>query len=268
MLRGVFKMGENDLDVEHIREQLKYLIQVKNARQIIKIIAEMIVQKILPLEAIYDLIGELLGENLEYFMQKMYPKLIKKLGNLSSSLNLSELEKYILEKYSFFSGELLLTSFNGKVVQKDTQVNGRVYLTNYRIIAQGKFGPTPGSTMAAAGAGSSMGGQSGTNIGMAIGLNDYIQKRVQKQLQNVMAQSSLQNNPCFGYQYPIMDTYNVYRKKKNVKYRVNIEFEKHGKIKRKTLKMSIVPKKTFTESSNEFSNRRNENLATVLDNLK
>ena len=65
-----------------------------------------------------------------------------------------------------------------------------------------------------------------------------------------------------------MDTYNVYRKKKNVKYRVNIEFEKHGKIKRKTLKMSIVQKKTFTESSNEFSNRRNEHLATVLSNLK
>lgn len=113
-----------------------------------------------------------------------------------------------------------------------------------------------------------MGGQSGTNIGMSIGLNDYIQKRVQKQLQNVMTQKGIQNNPCFGYQYPIMDTYDVYRKKKNVKYRVQIEFEKHGKIKRKTLKMSIVPKKTYTESSSDYSKRRNENLTTVLDNLK
>jgi hypothetical protein len=101
-----------------------------------------------------------------------------------------------------------------------------------------------------------------------MGLNDYIQKRVQKQLQNYMDHKALQNNPCFGYQYPIMDTYDVYRKKKDVRYRVNIEFEKHGKTKRKTLKMRIIPKQNFNESSSEFSKRRNEHLTTIINNLK
>lgn len=267
-------MGENELDVESVRENLKYLMQVQNRRQIIKTIEDIIVQKKIPYQAIYDLIGELLVDNSEYFMQKIYPKLYKKLSYLSYSVNLSELEKYILEKYSFFSGETLLAAFNGKVIQKDTQVAGRVYLTNYRIIAQGKFGSTPGSTFAAigagasAGAGSSTGGQTSSNIGIALGLNDYIQKRVQKQLQNVMDHKALQNNPCFGYQYPIMDTYDVYRKKKDVRYRVNIEFEKHGKTKRKTLKMRIIPKQKLNESSSEFSKRRNEHLTTIIANLK
>ena len=261
-------MGENELDVESIREKLSYLMQVQNMRQIIKIIEDIIVQKIIPLEVIYDLIGELLVENSEYFMQKAYPKLYKKLSYLSSSIDLSELEKFILEKYSFFSGESLLTSFNGKVIQKDTQVNGRVYLTNYRIIAQGKFGPTPGSTFAAIGAGSSTGGQTSSNVAFTMGLNDYIQKRVQKQLQNYMDQKALQNNPCFGYQYPIIDTYNISHNKKDVRYRVNIEFEKYGKTKRKTLKIRIIPKQKFNEPSGEFSKRRNENLTTLLDNLK
>lgn len=261
-------MGENELDVESVRENLKYLMQVQNRRQIIKTIEDIIVQKKMPYQAIYDLIGELLVDNSEYFMQKIYPKLYKKLSYLSYSVNLFELEKYILEKYSFFSGETLLTSFNGKVIQKDTQVAGHVYLTNYRIIAQGKFGPTPGSTFAAIGAGSSASGQTSSNVAFAMGLNDYIQKRVQKQLQNYMDHKALQNNPCFGYQYPIMDTYDVYRKKKDVRYRVNIEFEKHGKTKRKTLKMRIIPKQKFNESSSEFSKRRNEHLTTIVTNLK
>ena len=53
-------MSENDFNVGNMRQQLKNLIQYKKARQIVKMVAEVIIQKIIPDVTIYDLIGELL----------------------------------------------------------------------------------------------------------------------------------------------------------------------------------------------------------------
>ena len=65
-----------------------------------------------------------------------------------------------------------------------------------------------------------------------------------------------------------MGVYDIYRKKKNINYRVDIDYEKGNKIKTKRLKMRIVPKQGFSESTKEFNNRRNINLNDISTNLR
>jgi len=263
-------MSTTEFNPDALKEEIKNLIRQERKGNAVKMIVNIAASQKLLDKEFYDLVGEVIRFNQQYFMEKMYPKFYKNISRLFNSNQMYEMEQYILEKFSFYSGEKLLDSFNGKTVQKDTQVAGRVYLTNYRIIAHGKFGPTPGSSLAAAGAGAAggTGSQTGTNIGASMALNEYIQKRVQKRLQEYMSHESSEGKSCFGYQYPIIDSYNVARKAKNLSYRVDIEFEKKGKLKRKTLKMKIVPKKELAETSNVFNNRRKQNLTLIENNLK
>ena len=260
------------INPEHLKENIKSLMHQKQKRQLRKILSDTVIYRRLPKNEINDLIGELLLIDALFFMEDIYPKFHKNISNYYNFNDMYEMERYILEKYSFFAGEKIITCFKGKTIQKDTQVAGRVYLTNYRIIAHGKFGPTPGSSFAAAaiGSGSSTGagGTQGANVAFYMGLNDYIQRKVQKQVQELMDTNAPQNNPCFGYQYPIMGVYDIYRKKKNINYRVDIDYEKGNKIKTKRLKMRIVPKQGFSESTKEFNNRRNINLDDISTNLR
>ena len=188
-------MSATEFNADALKEEIKTLIKQQRKGQVVKMIVNTATSQKLPDKEFYDLIGEIIHFNQQYFMNKIYPKFYKNISRLFNSNQMYEMEQYILEKFSFYTGEKLIDCFKGKTVQKDTQVAGRVYLTNYRIIAHGKFGPTPGSSLAAAGAGSGSstgaGHQTGTNIGAAMALNDYIQKRVQKQLPHAGARRAL-----------------------------------------------------------------------------
>ncbi|MFW9988547.1 MAG: hypothetical protein ACFFC3_07815 [Candidatus Odinarchaeota archaeon] len=267
-------MNEMIINPENLKEKAKSLMHQKQKRRLRKILTDKVLYRSLPKKEIYDLIGELLLIDALFFMEDIYPKFHKNISNYYNYNEMFEMERYILENYIFFAGEKIITCFKGKTIQKDTQVVGRVYLTNYRIIAHGKFGPTPGSSFAATaiGSGSSTGSGAsstqGANVALYMGLNDYIQKKVQKQVQELMNINTPHNNPCFGYQYPIMGVYNIIRKKKKINYEVDIEYEKGNRIKIKRLKMRIVPKQGFSESTKNFNNRRNRNLDQIAENLK
>ena len=70
---------------------------------------------------------------------------------------------------------------------------------------------------------------------------------------------------CYGYQYPIMEAFNINKTKKLVKYWVKIEYQKGNRIKRKTLKIKVIPKRVYSESKIDFKNRKNIILQTIIE---
>ena len=257
-------MAESNLD--NLKNILKSAIKIGNKREIVSILKNILDSESLSNEDFYDLIGFLLIENPEYFMNKFYKFFLKKILWRFNSAKLGEMEEYILKKYSFFEGEELLTSFKGRIIQKDTQVTGRVYLTNYRVIAHGKFGPTTMSSIGAAGAGMAGGGsgtQGSTMAGASMAVNSTIQQYLQKKLQGIMKQNSQTNKSCYGYQYPIMNAFYIVRKKKSFNYRVNLEYKKGNRTKTAKLKLKIIPKQELGELKLDFNNKRKEVLDLV-----
>ncbi|MHA1148587.1 MAG: hypothetical protein ACTSR8_10120 [Promethearchaeota archaeon] len=192
------------------------------------------------LEKLYDLIGYACFTDQSFFMEKLYWPLYKFLKRALTANALYEMEKYLLSKFTLFPGEQIIITFNGRVVQNDNQVKGRIYLTKYRLIAQGKWGPTAASSMAwgAAMSGGGAGSQGG-QVGVGLAINYSIQKAIQKQVQESMGKNF--SKACFGYQYPISNHYSLRRSRKNVKYRVDVEVRKRNKYKRKVLKMKVIP---------------------------
>ncbi|MFX1259718.1 MAG: hypothetical protein ACFFAN_17840 [Promethearchaeota archaeon] len=259
-------MAESAFDLTNLKEKLKSLIKYGKKREILNLLKKILTNKDLSNEQFYDLIGVLLLENHKYFMNKFYKSFQKQFQKDFSPEKLCEIEQYILKKYSFFEGEEFLKSFKGRVIQKDNQVTGRVYLTNYRVIAHGKFGPTALSTMGAIGTGLAVGGpsQGSTFAGGFVAFNIGVQKQVQKKLQEVMGQYFQTEKPCFGYQYPIINAFKIIRKNKSVNYRVNLEYQKGNRTKTTNLKIKIIPKQESGEKSSDFNIRRNEILDLVL----
>jgi hypothetical protein len=185
-------------------------------------------------------------------MDKVYSKIYKMLESHFSTHDLFELEPAIMKKYTFYPTESIAMGFHGRVVQDDNQVKGRIYITDFRLIAHGKFGPTALSSIgAAAAAGSAAGG----SVAFGLGMNDYIQNKIMKKIQESMGEK-FGKRYCFGYQYPIIEAFGINRKKNSIKYRICVEVDKtfgSGK-KQKTLKMKIKPDHKRDEILNFLEN--------------
>jgi len=93
----------------------------------------------------FNIVGETFNLNPEFFMKELYKSFRKKMGKLIGDEKLKEMEKYILEKYYLHEGEQIFLEFNGNFVQnkKMTQPifldSASIFITNDRIIAQGKL---------------------------------------------------------------------------------------------------------------------------------
>lgn len=94
----------------------------------------------------YDFIGEVFKLNPEFFMKNIYREMLS--GKPFRKIHLMEMEKNIIEKFCLYEGEQILYECNGKIEESTTMkarepikasVEGRIYVTNYRIIAHGKF---------------------------------------------------------------------------------------------------------------------------------
>lgn len=230
---------------QDLKNKIKYLIENKKKGKLLKIFKKNMRNSSSPtLNAVQKLIVEAITINFEYFNEKIYPRIIKKLNRTFCYNDLLKLEKDILEKYCLYDNEKILTIFKGKMLQGHNYVKGRIYLTQYRIFAQGSLKITAGSSiiwMVAIG---------GMNVtGMLIGyfINKGIQTNIRKFVQKSIGGQFNKEKLCYGYQYPILNAYNIKKSNKFIKYWVNIQVDKKGKIKTKRLKIKI----TTNENSEE-----------------
>ncbi len=265
-------MTETQLYLDGIQLRLNVLMSESKKRSILKTLEELFNTALnsnynISLNQVYNIVAGVFNTAPEYFMRKIYKSFNKLITNLLSDEKILELEKYVLKLISLLPDEEFISIFPGKLIQNDSQVKGRIYLTNYRVLALGKWGATALSMFGAAAIGSST-GSGGSNVAVFMGINAYIQEHLQANLQKVMRNDVSLDKPCFGYQYPILKVFKIVRTSNNVKYRTVIRYHKGGKLKRKRLNIKIFPKKLVNETENEFNNRRVELLYSIEQRLK
>ncbi|MFW9941487.1 MAG: hypothetical protein ACFFFT_10645 [Candidatus Thorarchaeota archaeon] len=138
----------------------------------------------------YDFIGEIFKLNPEFFMKSIYREMLS--GKLFRKVNLMEMEKYIIEKFCLYEGEQILYESNGKIEENNflknrrpvkISVDGRIYVTNYRVIAHGKFSVKGGEVL--------------------IDLFSLGRAQKAKGKGDFVGSSTSQELPCYGFQFEI-----------------------------------------------------------------
>ena len=95
----------------------------------------------------FDIIGKTFQLNRKFFMLSIYPAIRSKFKKIYGDERIRIMDKYILEKYCLYEEEQIIYELNGTIHQvfkrrnkNNCQVkNGTLYITNYRILAQGKI---------------------------------------------------------------------------------------------------------------------------------
>lgn len=168
-----------------------------------------------------DLLGELARKYPEMFIEQIYIAFQYQLRRYKEKEILYELDKYIIENYCLMEGEILVDSFYGSLRETYNHINnGRIFLTNFRVIASGFPLPT-GTT-------SSIGPQTFSQI-----KKDMIHGATGAALRKSMNKNIKDLNIIpYGYYYPIHNAYRIKRGKSAVSYKVNMKvYITPGKMK-------------------------------------
>jgi hypothetical protein len=162
---------------------------------------------------ISEFVGEILKVEPEFFLQSLYNDIRRILEKYYGDEGRNLIEKNIIEKCCLYDGEQILYEYNGDISQMipesavKSEVHGRIYVTNYRIIAQGKL--------------ETSGGQ---NIywGLAVYLLSGEAKRV-KSKNAIIDGSAHQELPCYGYQFKIKNHTELKKKRNGIRYIVIVD---------------------------------------------
>ena len=157
----------------------------------------------------YDIVGETFKLNPDIFMKHIYG------DRRFYQYNNSEMQKYILEKISLYEGEQILFEDSGKIIQEGgggiNTVSGRIYVTNYRIIAQGTL-----STKKEKQVGGGWGLMDLVRVPMELALTGNRAGRKSKD--ELIEGSTYQELPCYGYQFKTKNHSGLKKKKDGIKY--------------------------------------------------
>lgn len=240
------------------KTNLKQLIENEKKREIIRYFKNLFKNYSYDInlrKKIYDLIGDLLNQNPEYFMNKLYIPLNQKTNRLLSTQQKLEMEEYILKKFCLYKGERLITSSIGMITIGAHQINGRFYATNRRIIAQGFIikritGATGGDSII---------------LGVVTVLVDFYNfiYGLSSPWKKILKREFNEIKPCFGFEFPYISINQIQRKKKNIKFVLKYEYEHKGELKIKTPKLGIIPLKEKDENKNDFKKRRERVLSEI-----
>lgn len=158
----------------------------------------------------YDIVGKTFSLNPEYFMKSIYGD-----SRLYQHVDKKEMAKHIVEKYCLYDGEEILYECNGNIVQKNVWKdnvkalvkNAIIFVTNNRIIAQGKLDA-----------------KGGADTWLPIFLWGFSgSHRRTKSKKGISESSSLQELPCYGYQFKTKNHQGLKKKTDGIKYSMNIE---------------------------------------------
>lgn len=229
----------------------------KKAKKLAKTLGKMITLPDIPLNEIYDMIGELLIKDSEYFMENVYPLLLKSLKRIDSS-QMTEMDIYILRNFCFLEEEEIVATFFGSILESKVTSTGRIYLTNYRLILSG--------TQEVRSAQSKMVGPGRPGlIGMAFraGITRHrkaVRRAITKALRKDIESLNLVE---WGYYFPIHEAYDIQIVKNGISYSVTIETEK----KPMKMSMSIVPLRIKSKSTEEFLLEKDQLQSQIQDLL-
>jgi hypothetical protein len=187
--------------------------ELKNVRPTKKKILNYLFDSQLSDADLLDIIGETYKLNPLFFTKTLYPKIWKKMGKLIGKEGRIKGERYIVEKYCLHYEEKILYEFEGSIQKKKplrkpyiklSVSSGVIFITNERIIAQGKL-----SVKELAQARTLI-----PEIGGALGWDRNKQYRIEKKF--LFEASEL----CFGYMFPVKDLSNLERSGHKISYKL------------------------------------------------
>jgi len=198
-------------------------------------------KKIYDLTIFYDFLGNLLSQNVEFFDLRFSEAYHWRVANiLSPGL---EMESYILEKYCFFEDEVIISKFYGSITHNDFILSGRMYATNYRIIGHGVYSRKDESLP-------------GDFLSLIIAAFYYVTtKAIFEDIKRSMGKNlKYKDLPIFGYQFPILNAYNIQLSNKRLKFKTDRRYK-------------IEVFKPFKETKREFLDRARAILTPIYNNL-
>jgi len=226
------------------------------------------------IEEFYVFLGELMNENILFYMQNCHKcflnELIKNNLILFNQLremekSIFQMEKFIFQRFYLMNNETLILSFDGKVFCKLSTIRfkivGRCYLTNLRLIITGDH-----SFIATGGV-----------MPFHKAIRETIIQSINKTLNLDFSSEEIKE---FGYQFPIINAYNVKQLSSKICYIVNIQLKKRKKIKSKKLSLEIIPYREVQDRENdakdlhsyinpkEFTKRRSKILSSFNEVLR
>ena len=141
-------MSETEQIMERIINELQEPSPSKK-----KMVAYLFKNRSFPYTEIIEIVREIFQLHPEAYMEHLYKVVRKKIRKLYGHDTLKEMEKTIIEKHCLQDEEQILLEFDGmvqlfenpKMKSRGVSVSGTVYVTNYRIIAQGAIIAMAGS---------------------------------------------------------------------------------------------------------------------------
>ena len=228
-----------------VKENLFSLLESKKGNLIAKRLLKLIETKTIPLKGTYTLIGELTKTDPEFFMNEIYPILFKfKSRSLPAKIyritkkhfmwqihelkdHIRKRDAYILENYCFLEGEEIILDFPGSTFLQKSNISGKIYLTNYRIINVGS----------ALKSGVVLFGLLGALISAGISSSrKALREAITKEIGGDMSTFSIGE---WGYTIPIINAYDIKKGKKLISYSINLKTRK--------IKVTIVPSRGYKE---------------------
>ncbi len=171
----------------------------------------------------YNVLGHKLRDKPMVFMHKIYPKIRKRFKKLLDIYDFMKLEKKIMKEISFFEGEHFIYEFKGQLTQKIENNTSKlvlndanIYFTNKRMIVQSNSFEVHTTN---------------TNVHNRT-TDDYLKKYF---LSMFLNRNIYNSRPCFGYQYPILQLYDIR------KTRTHVEFTFYEATTRKRMDCEIAP---------------------------
>ncbi len=195
-------------------------------------------------EPYFPIFKEMLLVTGESFMYKGYPAFLREVWKLHPAQVL-QFENTFLGRYCLLPEEELIESFCGRLKDTGVDINGNVFLTNYRLITTG-FRKTPWQ------------GQ-----GLLVGwLFDHVEKTIQQTLSRDFSQFVR-----FGFIVPYLNNYKLDLLKDRVTYKVNVSYERRAKVKVRKRKVVIRVQKLRSQKASEFKVYQKEILEQLYSRL-
>jgi len=241
------------------REKVKDFFKRTKAKKFIKSLIAILEKNVSNLREFYDFYGEFIKANRTFALNKCYHLFRTKASKIISVKDLVDMDDYILNNLVFTGEEKLITSFMGNFKRPKAKLKGHIFLTNFRFLGTGVLvekGSTPVT-----------GPKSLLAAGVAIAKvasRDAIRNALVKGMGQKFSEEALN---IFDNHFPIIDAFNITRKKDHISYSVKLEYEKRNKTKQKNLDFSVKPKREKGEDKSSFQDRREQILNEIESTL-
>jgi hypothetical protein len=221
-------MSEANLALDNITQELKK--KHPSIRKILNSLFNSLKAQQLDISGpeFYDIVGETFKLNPKFFMKYLYEDIRKEVSKVYSDEKMQEMERYIIKKFFLYDGEQILYEYDG--VNISQEIKGKyklkirsaiIYITNYRIIAQGKLKKEVHSGVGADGTGIGI-----IDIFILIGYSAKAAVKSsahRKELEKSINESWEGDLPTYGFPFPIYPSLNLKKTYKYIRYNVQKE---------------------------------------------